>query len=433
MRSGGSANRVNRVSRHARLTARGWAFLIGAAVLMVCAYSLGRPSLLLVAAFVAAVPLLSIVLVRFQRLRIDVRRSMSPLVVTAGRPTTVTLEISNLSPRPMAATLWRDECGWAPSLSASGRLGPLRGGSLRHREPRASARLRYELVPPRRGVYEIGPFSVTLVDPFGLARGTQVAYHAQPVTVVPEVQLLPDSGLAIAEAEGSARLVQHRAVGGEHDITTRAYRTGDALRRVHWRASAHHGDLMVRQEEQRSHSEASVLLDTRQDGYRDVHLLRTADEPESDAFEWAIGFTASLVLHLQHDGFLVHMNETGPRQLSSVEHPTEFLESMATLSLSTGRSAPDLATLSGDGRSGKARGSMFVVLSDPSDGLVDSLAAHRGAFELAVAFIVLPLHDRVSEPLRLAGWTCVSVEPGGTAQSAWLSVMTGRGGHFGDS
>jgi len=79
---------------------------------------------------------------------------------------------------------------------------------------------------------------------------------------------------------------------------------------VHWRASAHHGDLMVRQEEQRSHSEASILLDTRRSGYRDANSLHPLAAAESDRFEWAVGFAASLVVHLQHSGFLVHMHES---------------------------------------------------------------------------------------------------------------------------
>ena len=244
------AARVGRdpTARRTRLSSRGWAFLTTGAVLVVLAYSLRRPELLFIGCFVVAIPLLALALISVQRPKLDVRRSFTPLVVTVGRASTVRLQVNNLAPRAFPASTWTDAIGWLQKTGATGRLGPLRSGLFGHREPLSSARLSYELTPPRRGQFEIGPFTITMTDPFGLANGTQVAGHAQTVVVVPQVQALPESGLAIAEAEGSARLVQHRAVGGDHDVTTRAYRTGDALRRVHWRASAHHGDLMVRQE-----------------------------------------------------------------------------------------------------------------------------------------------------------------------------------------
>lgn len=409
-------------SRRTFLTSRGWAFLAVAGSLVVLAYALRRPELLFVGCFVAAVPLLSLLLIGMQRPKLDVRRSFAPLLLTSGRPTSVRLQVSNLAPRPFPVAGWTDAVGWLPKHPASGQLGPLRSGLFRHREPLSATRVGYDLTPPRRGRFEVGPFTVTMTDPFGLACGTQRAGHAQTVTVVPQVQPLPESGLTIAEAEGSARLVQHRAVGSDHDVTTRAYRTGDALRRVHWRASAHHGDLMVRQEEQRSHSEASVLLDTRRGGYRDVEPGHPLTAAESERFEWAVEFTASLVVHLQHSGFLVHMHETAEQQLSAVENTTQFLESLATVELSAAALPMDVA-LANSSESGRIPGSMFAVVSDADAELVDLLAARRSSYELAVAFLVMPDDDSIAATLSNAGWTCVSAHTADSAEDAWLAVV----------
>jgi uncharacterized protein (DUF58 family) len=414
-------------ARRTRLTTRGRVFLVVAALLIVLAYALRRPELLFIGSFVAAIPLLSFFLIRLQRPNIDVRRTFTPLVLTAGHPVWVRLQVSNLAPRPFPAATWTDAVGWLPGTGVAGQLGPLRSGLFRHREPLSSAALTYELTPPRRGQFEVGPFTITMTDPFGLANGTQRAGHAQTITVVPEVQVLPDSGLAIAEAEGSARLVQHRAVGGDHDITTRAYRTGDALRRVHWRASAHHGDLMVRQEEQRSHSEASILLDTRKSGYRDVDAIFPTSDAESDRFDWAVNFTASLVVHLQHSGFLVHMNESAQQQLSSVENTTHFLESLATVSLSP-TAVPMDTMLASRAESGRTPGSMFAIISDADPELMEALTARRSSYELAVAFLIMPDDASASLPLTTAGWTCVIVRPGDSAEDAWLAVVDREGG-----
>src|SRR5690606_41086826 len=48
------------------------------------------------------------------------------------------------------------------------------------------------------------------------------------------------------------------AAGDSDDVLTREYRRGDAMRRVHWRATARAGDLRVRQEEH--HAEVSSLV-----------------------------------------------------------------------------------------------------------------------------------------------------------------------------
>jgi uncharacterized protein (DUF58 family) len=387
---------------------------------------LRRPDLLFIGCFAAAVPLLSLFLIRLQRPNLEVRRTFTPLVLTVGHPAVVRLQVNNLAARPFPTSTWTDAVSWLPKRGATGRLGPLRSGLFRHREPLSSTRLSYEVTPPRRGQFEVGPFTITMTDPFGLASGTQTAHRAQTVVVIPEVQVLPESGLAIAEAEGSARLVQHRAVGGDHDITTRAYRAGDALRRVHWRASAHHGDLMVRQEEQRSHSEASVLLDTRRRGYRDAsgHPLAAG---ESDRFEWAVGFAASLVVHLQHAGFLVHMHESAEPQLAGVENTTLFLESLAMVRLSHVPAPMDVVLTSGSEHPGRRPGSIFAIISDADAELLEVLTSRRSRYELAVAFLVMADDASASVPLSRAGWTCVSVRPGDTAEDAWLAAVQSDG------
>src|SRR5690606_998963 len=126
---------------------------------------------------------------------------------------------------------------------------------------------------------------------------------ATELAVLPEIVALTEPALALRRAEGEAHRADHRALGGDHELTTRPYRSGDALRRVHWRASAHHGELMVRQEEQRSAAEASILLETRTSQRADVET--GAGHAESDGFEWAVSMVASLAVHLGETGFRV--------------------------------------------------------------------------------------------------------------------------------
>ena len=77
---------------------------------------------------------------------------------------------------------------------------------------------------------------------------------------------------------------------GSSDVLVRPYRHGDELRRVHWRSTARHDELMVRLEERPWRAGTTVLLD-RRDG---AHRGRGADS----SLEFAISMAASVCAHL---------------------------------------------------------------------------------------------------------------------------------------
>ena len=60
-----------------------------------------------------------------------------------------------------------------------------------------------------------------------------------------------------------ARLVPHHSMWVSVTTTSSrgAYLPGDAMKRLHWKATAHRGQLMVRQEEQQINPRAGVFLD----------------------------------------------------------------------------------------------------------------------------------------------------------------------------
>jgi uncharacterized protein (DUF58 family) len=392
-------------------------------VMLVAAYPLSRVELLYAGSLLVGLPLVALLFVRLRKQRMGVARRFSPAVAEAGRAVGVAVEVRNLSAARTGEAMWRDEWPWAPFGTGASRLAPL--GRHRATGGRSSATtVEYVLDPPRRGIFEIGPLVVEFADPFQLARGEIVVGGRQKLVVTPRVVALPVTGQSIAADEGSARALQRRNTGGEDELMTREYRYGDPLRRVHWRASAHHGELMVRQEEQRSHAQARILLDTRRAGYRDARRP-TDEEPESDSFEWAVAFCASLALHLQRIGFTVELIETGYRQLTSPEHPEEFLESFAAVELidAPGIDAPGgrglLSLLPDPGRS---LGSVFAIVADAEGHTVDRLVAQRSQFDTAIAFVVNPHNELVIGPLRKAGWTCLAVRPTDDLAAVWRAA-----------
>src|SRR5690606_29326237 len=91
------------------------------------------------------------------------------------------------------------------------------------------------------------------------------------------------------------------ALHGEDDVSIRAYRDGDDLRRVHWPTTAHRGELMVRQEDRPARRRAVLLLDPRAGAFHRA----------SEAFEWAVRAVASVAVHLAQDGYAVHVVGAG--------------------------------------------------------------------------------------------------------------------------
>lgn len=420
-----------RIDRAVRLSRRGTTLLVVGVACVVVAYTLGRVELLYVGLLTGLLPACAVLFARFRTVSVEVVRTFQPAVVAVGRGGTVELTVTNAAPMPTSELAWTDRLPWSDDGSATGVVGSLAARRARLAGTATTAVQHYELVPPRRGVFEIGPLNLVLADPFGLATGSVAIGVADTLIVTPCIESLPDTGLAILASEGASRVVR-RAVGGEDDLSTREYRTGDALRRVHWRATARHGELMVRQEEPRSHAEARVIIDTRRDGYPDYVPYRRGQRAESAAFELALSLAATIALHLSRAGFVVELVETGTPQLEAVEPTAPFLETLATISLSTDsgdyRQGSAMTTTA---RPDRAHGSVFAVVSAADAPTVERLILQRPGYDLAVAFIVGADHPTIADRLTEAGWTCVPVPVDGSVESAWLAVADAHGARNG--
>jgi uncharacterized protein (DUF58 family) len=404
------------------LTLRGSA-LIGAALLAFSsAYIASWPELLVLACFCGIPPLLALAIVVRGRPRLTIARFSSPPIVSAGATGSARLRLGNIGAARTAAAHWTDSIPWSPGTTRRQVLPVIAAGN--------SITLQYAFVPPRRGIVELGPLLIEVVDMFGLARGVFPVGDRQRVTVAPEVVELDQGAVDIASDSGSARLFQHRALAGEHDVMTRDYRPGDALRRVHWKASAHHGELMVREDEKRSHAEALLLVDTRRSNWRDVSRTQSVDAPDSERFEWALSLIASLRDHLIRNGLRVSVIETAVNQLADAAHADDFVESLARVRLSY----QDGPTLRLSAPKSDSSGTVFAVV-DAADGeIIDALIDQRGAFDLAVAFLLGPPSGDREERLARAGWIVHRVGAAESVLEAWralgaVSVGAAGGGH----
>ncbi|TAM71299.1 MAG: DUF58 domain-containing protein [Microbacteriaceae bacterium] len=437
--------RMPRVTRP-RPTLRGWAVALAGIIAFIGAVLLGRVDLLFVGLALTVLPPAAMLALVLDRPWLSVSRSFLPEIVATGEETQATLTVRNQgshSPSPMR---WRDTVG--TGLSAPG-FAPLpwlaeHGLPTRHRPDVAT--LRYRIHTETRGVYEVGPMLLARLDPFGLAHAEYAVGGARPLVVTPRVVPLLRGELDTATTEGAEYELLRHSIPSADELIAREYRTGDPLRRMHWRATARHDKLMVRQEEQRSDPNAWILFDTRRAPRTDRRVAR--HHPRNAAFEQAVALVAALGSHLLNEGFVVNVVETGRVQFSgrtgagrlgvlgaapaSFELPAgeqlllADLASVRQVDQSAGQRDSDASTgidVLADGlrRGGKAV-PVFAVLVDGALTGTAALASVRHQCEPAVAFLFGGARRLDEDELRRVGFTCVPVEPGDDAQRAWQTA-----------
>src|SRR5699024_6564122 len=93
-----------------------------------------------------------------------------------------------------------------------------------------------------------------------------------------------------------------------------------SMRRIHWRATAHHDTLMVRQEEQESTPEATVVFDSAATRWSPQAAQRPGADPK---FEAAITACVSAVHALARDRYAVRVvDASGPPLAEPVAEST---------------------------------------------------------------------------------------------------------------
>ena len=99
----------------------------------------------------------------------------------------------------------------------------------------------------RRGVYTLGPTRLRSADPFGIFTLTLYDQHASTILVTPPVLPLTQLKIPTGGISGDERYRRGYIERNISDVGLRNYVAGDSLKRIHWRASAHFDDLIVRQ------------------------------------------------------------------------------------------------------------------------------------------------------------------------------------------
>lgn len=390
------------------LTVRGLAALLVGLGCAITANLVAAPILLYVAVLLCALVIVSAIAVHAPRRSGVVTRRISTDLLTVGERSEVAVRFDLRALRIPFAT-WEDRLPDAVVGAAEGDFPTDNGTSIR-----------YSITGSQRGVWQIGPLSLRTIDPFGLAQRVQEFGDSRTVIVVPEVIGLAPMTSVAGIAGGTAHTASPRLGQGSDNLSPRLYVSGDSMRRIHWRATAHRGDLMVRQEEAESSPEAVVILDRTARRWQ-----RRSPHPDAD-FENAVAACASIALHLAHEGYSVDVRDSAGAMLGALRGQEDERDTLlVTLAMvgPQGEGVPPPALFDG------APPGPLVMITGKFDE-ADAAALRHGGAAAPVLLVTGPEPGTI-EAAGAAGWSAAPLSD--DIAAAWEDALSENvapgGGH----
>ncbi|BDZ51208.1 hypothetical protein GCM10025867_34490 [Frondihabitans sucicola] len=362
------------LQRWPRPTRRGIAAAVAGVVVAVTGYLLTSLPLVFAGVVLVALVIAALVGVAVRVPLISVSRRFAPDRAVAGWSVVESLVLTSPASSSPVTVRVRETVAWrvmSQDEAVIATIGP--GGS---------ARVVFDHEDLPRGRQRIGPARIDVVESFGLARRRVVVDGRSELVVFPEVIAVGQGRESRSLGEGSRQRREHSLAGGQDDPITREYRRGDPMRRVHWRATARQGELMVRQEEQHGLPSARVVLPVTSANWRDAHPADGSGLPVSNGFEWAVSVAASIAVEYGLAGSQTRVTTLDGETVALHDPSTTplFLEMMADIGLD------DVV----DERSPEPtpREPVIAVVSSLTSAEVERLSHSRGPGVAGVAIVV---------------------------------------------
>ena len=308
-----------------------------------------------------------------------VRRVM-PESAVVGERTTITYEFTN-------------ENKFWPSLSVS--LGELDGCDgfvkqpftyMLHAASGMTAVVPTEVVPRRRGLYDLDHYQLSTSFPFGFIKRALIRRQKDPILIYPAIAQVSGKLLQMCRsAEKSGARMRPRRGGLDEFYGVKEYRPGESPRMIHWRRSARTGVLVIKEMTQVAPPRLMILVDTYLAG-------RSAEEhAEAGGVERAIAMAGSLASVALEGGLSVGLGcwdggFFGMNPNHGKRHRRDLLAALARLPLNTEHTVQELLDFSREimktgttpvlitpqnlqmGLSEQARGGMLVIAASSPEG-----------------------------------------------------------------
>jgi len=199
-----------------------------------------------------------------------------------GEEATISIELHNLSWLPVP---W---IGLGESIPLELRASPPVGLAT-HLKGKESKQFHYQVRAFKRGYYQLGPLSIQFGDLFGFSEqraNVPPTYFTVYPNIIPLHRLPLFSRLPFGTIASKQRLFADPA----RPMGVRPFRSGDSLRQINWKVSAHTQDFLVKTLEPAISLETMILLNLNVADYKQGNYLESS--------EWGIELAASLAAHL---------------------------------------------------------------------------------------------------------------------------------------
>jgi uncharacterized protein (DUF58 family) len=302
--------------------------------------------------------------------KLEVQAIVEPPRVTVGEPLTGELSVRNTAKVPLTVAQLEFPIGEG---GVSFDLPPML--------PNATHSELFSIPTGRRGVIVVGPVRSVRGDPLGLFRREVEWTKPTEIFVHPKITPLTPLGSGlIRDLEGNT--AQSASTSDFSFQSLREYVPGDDLRHVHWRSSARHGQMLVRQFLDTRRSHLTAIVDGAPDAYG-----------SEEDYETAVSAAASLIVRALRDGYdvsflcgdAVMSKSVGRVALDACSRAGRTFKSLVDVAAEGARLAPDTSLV-------------FLISGPTSD--YRALQRAAGQFGLETGRVALRVDSTATPGLR---------------------------------
>jgi uncharacterized protein (DUF58 family) len=158
----------------------------------------------------------------------------------------------------------------------------------------------------RRGHFRVEPLQIRTGDPFGFFEASASVGQGVAVVVYPRIERLPLWRLPAANIEGSHAAPERTLQTSPLATAVRPYAPGDAFNRIHWKSTARHGEIQVKEFELEQTADAWIFLD--------LERCIQGGRGEESTVELAVRAAASIAAKALLENRAVGLTVNGHRQ-----------------------------------------------------------------------------------------------------------------------
>lgn len=118
-----------------------------------------------------------------------------------------------------------------------------------------------------RGVYSVGIETLDITDMLNVFKVKVKNIETKNITVLPKVTQIPNFYIAPKSESDTKSISAITAEGANSLVDVQKFKQGDALKHIHWKLSARHDELLVRNLERSAQNSTLIFLDTSRGKY----------------------------------------------------------------------------------------------------------------------------------------------------------------------